>query len=490
MSKLDKRVMINLENTAKYQSRSNLTVSFSTADTDSAVLFFNVTKNGQSMILTNQNVKGHIALFHSDGSFIKDTLEFNDEVNNYSQFKYSLPNQLLKRNGEVTMQILLAELGNSNTMVAERICTFQIEKSLFSHMSGETKLNYIVELDELYDRIEDRMNLFEQEMDKGEDIISSIEEARDSGLSDIEISKSNALNYINDISKEKLNELKLQSNQYTSKINQDKKYINEKFEGFKNTINDSEVVTTNYSSQWQKSKLTTDNGRLEAIRNVDWHNLNEQMTKTGFYYVSGKSSFPISGVSSTGFLILLVRSENYMYAIYSPHNTAKMFHINKDNGVWGEWFDATLNMETKDSSQTKANVAESNANRYTDNKLNEQMKVLFESRVQGVGTTIDLADSLSNYSILYIFIDYPGGEVPCIANPSGNSNIILQNTNTVENFDGGGHYKLTLQKITQTQLKIIGDIFWDFGNQRGSKPNANQHTITKIVGVKNYANTN
>lgn len=43
-SNLDKSTILNMENTAKYQKQQDLNIKFSTADRDSAVFIFNVTK--------------------------------------------------------------------------------------------------------------------------------------------------------------------------------------------------------------------------------------------------------------------------------------------------------------------------------------------------------------------------------------------------------------------------------------------------------------
>ncbi|MDN6268563.1 MAG: phage baseplate upper protein, partial [Tetragenococcus koreensis] len=119
MSNLDKRSIINMENTARYQKKSKLNVTFSTADRDSAVFVFNVTKGSKPLLLSSENVTGHIALKHNDGSFVKDTLHFTEPDIN-GRLEYYIPNEMLKRQGTVTMQVFISEKGNSNVTVAER----------------------------------------------------------------------------------------------------------------------------------------------------------------------------------------------------------------------------------------------------------------------------------------------------------------------------------------------------------------------------------
>ena len=184
MSNLDKNSIINMENTARYQSRSKLNVAFSTADRDSAVFIFNVTKGNKPLLLSSENVIGHIALKHSDGSFVKDTLHFTEPDIN-GRFEYYIPNDILKREGTVTMQVFISEKGNSNVTVAERIVMFDIEKSIVSQISAETKLQYIVEYDELQAIIANRITDIEDKMANAEDYVSQLEQAREKGLTDI-----------------------------------------------------------------------------------------------------------------------------------------------------------------------------------------------------------------------------------------------------------------------------------------------------------------
>lgn len=486
MSQLNKEVLINLENTAQYQPRSNLNVSFSTADRDSAVFIFNVTKDNEPYLLGPENVKGHIALKHSDKSFIKDTLTFKDPLlNTKGQFEYQIPNELLKRQGSVTMQVLIAEKGLSNVIVAERIVSFNIEQSLVSEISAETKLQYIVELDELYDRIEDRMTLFEQQMASGEDIITRINEAKEKGLSDIDIAGSNFINEIKKIGNEKTGKITTLGEKYIKQLDGDKITILQLIDDFKVYINEIDVVTKKETENWQKHKLTEKTGKAIFIAlNNDTSKLHD--LDPGEYYATLVPG--LNNPSSTaGFLTMEMRDSGLKRITFRPYNSEECF-IKRYYNDWTPWHKLNDGFETVVNVENKVNTAESNAKRYTDNKLKEQMTLLFESRVKGVGSVINLSESLDSFILLYIFIDFPGGEVPCIANPSGNKSIVLNNTNVVDNSDGGGNYEIILQKLSRTQLKIINDVLWDFGNQRGSGKNANQYTITKIVGVRNYAN--
>lgn len=218
VSNLDKNSIINMENTARYQTRSKLNVAFSTADRDSAVFIFNVTKGNKPLLLSTENVTGHIALKHNDGSFVKDTLHFTEPDIN-GRFEYYIPNDMLKREGTVTMQIFISEKGNSNVTVAERIVTFDIEKSIVSQISAETKLQYIVEYDELQAIIANRITDIEDKMANAKDYVSQLEQAREKGLTDIEVAKADSVKVLNDLADERLEEINNKASEYSRQTN-------------------------------------------------------------------------------------------------------------------------------------------------------------------------------------------------------------------------------------------------------------------------------
>ncbi|AAX91234.1 ORF045 [Staphylococcus phage 47] len=60
MSNLEKSVAINLENTAHYGNISNLDITFRTGESDSSVLLFNITKNNQPLLLSEENIAWYV----------------------------------------------------------------------------------------------------------------------------------------------------------------------------------------------------------------------------------------------------------------------------------------------------------------------------------------------------------------------------------------------------------------------------------------------
>src|SRR5699024_2730817 len=177
--------------------------------------------------------------------------------------------ELLKREGTVTMQVFISEKGNSNVTVAERIVTFDIEKSIVSQISAETKLQYIVEYDELQAIIANRIADIEDNMANAEDYVSQLEQAREKGLTDIEVAKTDSVKVLNDLADKRLEEINNKASKYSSKFDDDKQYMDDKHQEFKESVLNSEVVTQGESKEWQKYKFTKDDGQRIRVSDID-----------------------------------------------------------------------------------------------------------------------------------------------------------------------------------------------------------------------------
>ncbi len=494
MSNLNKQAIINLENTAKYQSRSDLNIAFSTADRDSAVFKFNVTKNNKPLLLSEQNVLGHIAFSHSDKSFVKTTLDFTEHDIN-GQFEVQVPNDLLKRSGTVTMQVYVAEKGNSNVIVAERILTFKIEQSIISEISGETSLQYIIEFDELLEQVNQRMVAINDSMANAEDYVSLINQAKEQGLSDIEIARSTSIQEINTLVSNKLQELETKGSQYSTKFDNDKAEMDSKKAAFDLAVQGSGLVTTSQSKDWQKHKLTNDDGTRKYLIKGSFTDVTA--LPPGFYETpttknATSQGFP-PGIGNEYTVLIDVTKGTLgrtQIKVVQSSNFKTFFKLIDSNGEdrgWKEivYQDSDNPFETTTGSQSKANTAESNAKTYAKELVDKKTTLLFEGTANGVGTTINLSETLDNFVALIIFVSFPGGLVPVLGNPYGTNDIPLNLTNLTDaTGNGGGIYEAVLTKNTRTQLSINNDVSFDIAKLSGSGAGANKITITRIVGVR------
>ena len=115
---------------------------------------------------------------------------------------------------------------------------------------------------------------------------------------------------------------------------------------------------------------------------------------------------------------------------------------------------------------------------------------MFEGTAKGVDSTIPLAETLDNFIFLYIYGNFDGGNFAETGDPNGTSDIVIDRTNVIGT--GGASatvFECVIQKMSRTQLKIVSDTYHGIHSGNGSGPNANRFTITKIVGVRKYADT-
>lgn len=487
VSNLDKSSIINMENTARYQPRSKLNVTFSTADRDSAVFVFNVTKGNKPLLLSTENVAGHIALKHNDGSFVKDTLHFT-EPNINGRFEYYIPNEMLKREGTVTMQVFISEKGNSNVTVAERIVTFDIEKSIVSQISAETKLQYIVEYDELQAIIANRITDIEDKMANAKDYVSQLEQAREKGLTDIEVAKADSVKVLNDLADKRLEEINNKASEYSGKFDDDKQYMDDKHQAFKESVLNSEVVTQGESKEWQKHKLTEGDGQRIRVSDTDPVELN-----SGFYQMWRMKNAPEGSDDNPQYWNVDVtighdETKQIIATISASGKTYKKnIHKGNDSG-WKELVSLPLDeeVETKNSAESRANETLADANRYTDEQLSKQHTVLFEGSANGVNTEFNLTDSIYNYSLVMISGKFPGGtfnEPVLVSNVI--DNITIQRFNLT---DAEGQlvefYESSVNVKNGIKPFVRHDVAFDYKNLKPSGKDKNAFTITKVEGWK------
>ena len=490
VSNLDKKAIINMENTAKYQERSKLNVTFSTADRESAVFVFDITKGSKPLLLSSENVTGHIALKHNDGSFVKDTLHFTEPDIN-GRFEYYIPNEMLKREGTVTMQVFISEKGNSNVTVAERIVTFDIEKSIVSQISAETKLQYIVEYDELQAIIANRITDIEDNMANAEDYVSQLKDAREKGLTDIEIAKTDSIEKLNDLTNKRLKEIEDKVSEYSSKFDDEKQYMDDKHQEFKESVLNSEVVTQGESKEWQKYKLTNDDGNRISKEGLDLLNLD-----TGYYETWNAVNGPIDRTADTFEVNVTTGSSGQKTIVANQSNLNKTFintiHTDDQDTGWKELISLPIDeeVETKSSSEQRGNEILTDANRYTDEQLSNQHTVLFEGSVNGVGSEIILEDDLENYSMIIIsgYMPAKNFDTPFLINNHkdfAEERFILSEFNLIDR-DGGlsGFWEASLERVNNVTFKIYHDVKYDFFTGAKSDGNVNAWTIKRIEGWK------
>ncbi|HDZ3349652.1 TPA: BppU family phage baseplate upper protein [Staphylococcus aureus] len=224
-------------------------------------------------------------------------------------------------------------------------------------------------------------------------------------------------------------------------LNQAKQYVDDKFG----------------TTSWQQHKLTEANGQSIQV------NLNNAQGDLGYltagnYYATRVPDLPSGVESYEGYLSVFVKDEPNKLFNFTPYNSKKIYTRSITNGrLEPQW---TVPNEHKST-------------------------VLFDGGANGVGTTINLTEPYTNYSILLVSGTYPGGIIEGFGLTALPNAIQLSKANVVDSDgNGGGIYECLLSKTSSTTLRIDNDVYFDLGKTSGSGANANKVTITKIMGWK------
>lgn len=476
---MDKITNVKLETTANYQSLSKLGVSFWNQDTNTAILQFHITRNNYPLSLSQENVKVFIALESGDSFLVDDNLDYVDELNGV--VAYTIPTDFMRVAKNVVGQVYVTTLDQEETIV-QRKFTFDVANDLIATLPAEDKIREIKYFADMRAEVAEMMTKLNNDFENMNDYVSQVEQTTEDGIAALTTLIQQKQDAYNANHTAKMKELNDKGSEYSAKFDDDKVYMDDKFQAFQESVNGSGLITTGQTGNWQKYKLTDDDGNYPNVSlNNDLSKL--QALPPGFYYGLG-TPITISGVSTSGFIEVSVKPPGTVkHIVYRPYNVNKEFVMRYYN-EWSGWENRMDGLEKTIDAQSKANTAENNAKQYTDEKYSKRNKILFEGTASGVGTAINLDEDLDNFIMLYIIGDFPGGEFSALGNPIGTRNINI-NTDNVVGLDAtdATSYECTLKKISRQKLEINSDNYVNILTGEGSGANANKFTIQKIIGV-------
>lgn len=485
----NKKAKLVLETSAFKQSRSDLNVAFSTADRDTAILEFIVTQNNKPLLLGNDNIKSSIVFIHSNGLKMKAPLVITDGLN--GKISYQIPNDILATPGTVTGQVYVARKSTTDTqaVVAERIFSFTIQESLAWEFDAETKLNYIIEFDELESQLKQRAYAIEEAMANAEDYVGQIEQAREKGLSDIEIAKGNAIEEINTLATSKLTSIHNDGTDYLNNMVHIHGLIDDKITQFNSDVDAGGYIKDTDTTDWQKSKMTDDEGNSIYLDTIDFMNIENTITKSGLYYVADSTN-GIDGENTNGLIRAYFRNVDNIEIEFSPTDSNNVYYLQKYNGIWNTFTKVTkttpgFKAESEIGAQNKADIAFNNAKLYVDNELTTRRKVLWSGNASEKGTVLSLTDSYKNYSSILIgYVTLAGHKTYESLIFSTTSIFPIQDFN-LGNADGGAarFYESGLRANTNTEFTITHNHTYIPESNTGAA-NSNPVEFIMIVGVK------
>ena len=316
----NKEGRIQLETTAHIQNRLDTNIQFYNTDIGTADLIFNITRNGSPLLVSSENADVFLILKNGK-NYIVDNVEPIDPMN--GRLKYTIPNEFLGLTGKVNGQLYIAVHGKED-IVTEVDFSFKIADSLINTIPAVDKLNEIRTFQEFRESIMTTINEINEALANGEDYVSQMEGTKASGMK-----------ALNDRTTQAIEEITTLVGTSTQEITDLKENTITELDDKGNQIKaDIEQLNQYDTSNWQKHKLTQDDGKLRTIGNFDFDNIDSYLTKSEMIYVTT----PINGPSSvSGFVDFKIRS-NYGVLTYQPWNSENIYMTRKiGNDGWTEW---------------------------------------------------------------------------------------------------------------------------------------------------------
>lgn len=327
---------IKLETTAHIQNRLDTNIQFYNTDIGTADLVFNVTRNGSPLLVSSENADVFIKLETTDKrkNYIVDTVLPIDPMN--GKLKYTIPNDFLglankdSKTMNVVGQTWIAVRGKED-IVTHVEFSFSIKDSIINTIPAVDKLNEIRTFQEFRESIMTTINEINEALANGKDYVSQMEGIKTSGMKALNERTTQVIEKITtliDTSTQEMTDLKDNT-------------ITELDDKAKQIKNDIELLNQANTDNWQKHKLTNEDGTIPIKSNIDFNKLDDFINKTSYFYAGSSINQP-ENVNDNGYVTVYFRNNGYAKLYYSPYSSDEIFTKRRmGNNGWSEWKNIT-----------------------------------------------------------------------------------------------------------------------------------------------------
>ena len=322
---------VNLETSANLHNRLDTNLAFFSTDLGTADLVFNITRNNLPLMVSEENASTLLILMKGD-EYIVQEVEYVDPMN--GQLKVTVDDKVLARPGKWRGQIYI-EVHDVNNPSKEDIVTqaeftFDIKDSVINTIPAIDKLNEIRTFIEFRESIMEQISVINDGLANGSDYVSQMEATKASGMK-----------ALNDRTTQVIEEITTLVGTSTQEITDLKDSTITELDDKGNQIKaDIEQLNQYDTTNWQKAKLTNDDGKAPSI--VFGGDLEKlRALKTGFYYgtsVPIGTSYSTEWSSSTeGFIEVIEKdTDTVKIIIFKPYNSNQQFIMRYYN-EWTGW---------------------------------------------------------------------------------------------------------------------------------------------------------
>src|SRR5699024_7917022 len=250
----NKRGHVNLETSASFHNRLDTNLAFFSTDLGTADLVFNITRNNLPLMVSEENASTLLILMKGD-EYIVQEVEYVDPMN--GQLKVTVDDKVLarpgKRRGQIYIEVHDVNNPSKEDIVTQAEFTFYIKDIVINTIPAIDKLNEIRTFIEFREAIMEQISVINDGLANGSDYVSQMEATKASGMKalndrttqvieEITTLVGTSTQEITDLKDGAINELDTKANQIKADVEQLNKYD---------------------TANWQKSKLTNDDGRIK-----------------------------------------------------------------------------------------------------------------------------------------------------------------------------------------------------------------------------------
>ena len=471
----NKEGKIKLETSAHYVPIGNTKITFYDSDIGTADLIFYITRNQRPLEVSDENVDCFLMLKAKDGTYIVDTAHVIDPLN--GKVSYTIPKEFLTHTGSVKGQVWITVHGKED-MITEVEFSFTIKDSMFTTIPAVDKVNYIRTFEDLRERIEDRVQYIEESLANGDDHVSQMDATFHSGMKSL-----------NDRSAQVINEIKSLADNHKQELNNLKDNNIIELDNKANQIKEDIEELNNYdTSNWQKHKLTGDDGSLERVLNVDLDNPEASLSKTCFVYVSAVTNQP-PNMPENGYLFFYRRTADYMKMEYRPYNSDEVFYRTKHNGSWLDWKELS-----NDNSRQWLGTLGNESSGY--NSVLDLPPGFYEATIPSDAWTVDAPQSMNGSDYIAAIDVYEGNgkrkQIRLVQNQYNYEFLATVHTENVDNPNGRfmGWKRVMNAEEFEAKNNDTGWINWEVMNDAvplgidNENSIRNQYRVITTNGVK------
>lgn len=382
---IKKNGKIKLKDTPYFEPIDNTNISFSNMDVGTAMLTFQIKKNGLPLQVSKKNVYVYCYLESRNGTRsevieldVVDALQGKASLQLDSEFLIGATNSTVDGQLYITMHKFNDVPDDFSDTVALQEFTFTVKDALINEISGVTKTQYIRMFDQLRTEVKEKIKemqenignietLVDRVKQASQDAINKVNDTKDAMIKDmqtqydstetelIELRESSiqklelsATNYINDIknAKDELVQMISDENlittqkfeEYKSDLDEEIQMKLQEYEDFINQNKDDFEGIIN-ALDWQKYKLTEDNGSFKRLdTGTDMLTL-----KAGNYESSGFVNDPLDDAGY--YEVTVTESYNQRKVIHAIHSYANRYFVKTihSNGADKGWKELTKN---------------------------------------------------------------------------------------------------------------------------------------------------